>query len=173
MGTQAVTAFTEPSQAATTDQIATPGLVAPKVISASISVVNTPNDDDMTRIITEKNSETGLFVGWLVCVLGPQRGQDLHLRAGFNSIGRDETNNIRLSADEGLAPGSHAKIFFDSRNATFLLLSSRSDTPLQLNQLVLLQPTLLRPFDRIHLGVQGFVFVPLCGENFSWPKLPV
>jgi len=67
-------------------------------------------------------------VGWLVALDGPQRGEDFRLREGQNTIGSDETSDVKLRG-EGIS-GRHASLRhrdgvysitdLDSTNGTFL-----------------------------------------------------
>jgi hypothetical protein len=67
-------------------------------------------------------------VGWLVALDGPQRGEDFRLRDGQNTIGCDESSDVKLRG-EGIS-ARHASLRYregvysltdlDSTNGTFL-----------------------------------------------------
>ena len=81
-------------------------------------------------------------VGWLACVAGPSRGKSYTVRGGVNSIGRSERMDIVITGD--------------GRNIVYL------------NDEEVYTPMLLNAYDVIDFGETKLLFVPLCGQRFTW-----
>jgi hypothetical protein len=109
------------------------------------------------------------MVGWLVCVTGGEAGRDYRIQSGTNSIGRSPSNRIAVN-DASVANDQHASIVFDAANATFHLRPGWSRGLVFVNDKLVLNPLVLKSYDKITLGQSTFVFVPLCGDRFGWPK---
>lgn len=107
-------------------------------------------------------------VGWLVCIEGPDRGMDFRLRARINTIGRGESNDVRVKGDKTISSHAHAKIAYDARHNNFQLLPGEGANINYLNDQPVYTPVPLRAYDRVDLGESRFLFVPLCGERFQW-----
>ena len=109
-------------------------------------------------------------VGWLVCVTGPNTGRDYRLFARINTIGRAEKNDVCLKGDNTISSQNHAKIAYAARKNDFYLLPGDSTNTIYLNDEPVYEKEKLRAYDRIILGNDTEVlFVPFCGEQFSWP----
>ena len=49
-------------------------------------------------------------VGWLVCINGPEKGNDYRLKAKINTIGRGEGNDVCVKGDKTISSHAHAKL---------------------------------------------------------------
>lgn len=59
-------------------------------------------------------------VGWLVVVSGPGKDRALTLGYGTNSIGRGETDRVRIDfGDNQILRGGHSTVTYDPRGRTF------------------------------------------------------
>jgi hypothetical protein len=119
----------------------------------------------------EKSAETASdpVVGWLVVVKGPGRGNALQLGYGFNDIGRDASQRVRLDfGDEKISRLKHVRLFYDARARKFSLTLGDGINPTYVRGEALLAPTELKSGDRIQLGDTDLLLVALCGENFEW-----
>src|SRR6202035_5316993 len=109
-------------------------------------------------------------VGWLVVVHGPEKGRDYHIRSDNNTIGRSEEMYICISGDESISRERHAVITFDPQQNAFHLCPGEGRGLVYVNGEVLLADRKLQAYDQIQLGKTKLIFVPFCGEKFSWGK---
>jgi FHA domain len=110
-------------------------------------------------------------VGWLVVVKGPGRGRALSLGYGFNSIGRDPSQRVRLDfGDSQISRLSHAKLFYDPKSRKFMMTLGEGINPTYVRTEALLVPTEIKSGDRIVMGQTELLFTALCGENFEWSE---
>ena len=107
-------------------------------------------------------------VGWLICVKGSNRGKDYKLRAGNNRIGRNADMEIRIEGDERISRENAAMITYDDYEKIFILTAGRTRNLVRVNKKMVVSTQILGIYDRITVGQTDLIFVPLCGENFSW-----
>ena len=107
-------------------------------------------------------------VGWLVCIQGPCLGWSFHIGAGNNTIGRKEENRIVVPGDMKISGIRHAAIAYEPKRRNFYLHPGESSGLTYLNDEYITAPQKLSPRDIIELGDTKLLFVPLCGEDFSW-----
>lgn len=107
-------------------------------------------------------------VGWLVCVGGCNFGQCFNISAGKNSIGRSEENRIVIPDDNGISRIKHALIVYEPKKRNFYLQPGDSSGLTYLNEDYITDSQKLTAHDMIELGDSKFMFIPLCGEAFSW-----
>jgi hypothetical protein len=108
-------------------------------------------------------------VGWLVIVDGPGKGADLAIRAGQNRIGRSRKMDLVLDyGDSAISSENHALLVFDYQNNSFFIRHGEGKNLTYLNDQPVLETRPLSGFDRIKLGSTQLLFVPFCGERFSW-----
>ena len=102
---------------------------------------------------------------------GPYYGQSFALHSGRNKIGRSQDFDVRLLNDESVSRSCVAVIMFDAKASTFSIISGDSDSLCYVNGEALYERKVLVGYEQIELGDSErnmFVFVPLCGEQFSW-----
>ncbi len=109
-------------------------------------------------------------VGWLVIISGEQRGKSVQLKAGRNFIGRAETNDIVLAGDKTISREKHAIIVFEPRTQSFLLQPGTSKELFYVNNEVVLDTKAIQAYDVLDIGKTKLVFIPFCGELFSWDE---
>lgn len=110
-------------------------------------------------------------VGWIVCVKGSYYGQSFALHSGKNKMGRSQEFDIRLLNDESVSRSCVAAIVFDTKMGAFSIIPGDSDSLCYVNGEALYERKTLVGYEQIELGDSErnmFVFVPLCGEQFSW-----
>ena len=107
-------------------------------------------------------------VGWLACVAGPSRGKSYTVRGGVNSIGRSERMDIVITGDLKISAENHAKISYSDKHNRFNLLPGEGRNIVYLNDEEVFTPMPLRAYDLIDFGETKLLFVPLCGERFTW-----
>lgn len=107
-------------------------------------------------------------VGWLVCVKGHNFGRSYPICAGKNSIGRSQDNRIVIAGENSVSRQKHAIIVFEPRHRDFYLQPGDSSGLTYLNDDYLMEMKKLSARDVVDLGESRFIFVPLCGEDFTW-----
>lgn len=125
---------------------------------------------------TEKKQESNSWqkelqepaVGWLVCIAGKYLGTEFRIVAGRNSIGRKESNYICLDGEESVSREKHAWLIYEPRKRDFFLQPGESSGLTYVNDEPLLEVRRLQHSDIIEFGDAKFIFIPLCGEKFSW-----
>ena len=141
----------------------------PVSVDRSVSTPSTPFQP--TMIGGDLNVPGGVepVVGWLVCVEGPMRGNDYRLHAGYNYIGR-ELGDVRISGDQQMSRQNHAMVAFDDADGIYYAGPSAGRNLLKVNGKTVLNAVELNRYDIISIGTTKLMFVPLCGEHFSWKK---
>lgn len=109
-------------------------------------------------------------VGWVVCVAGPYLGRAFECKVGRNRFGRTPGYEICLPEDTAVTRDAHAVLIYDPKEKQFYLQAGSSDGLAYLNGDLLFSHESLHPYDMIALGNSRFVFLPLCGERFSWDE---
>ncbi len=129
---------------------------------------STAADIGVTVAMVRKKIGIDPVVGWLVCVAGPEQGRDYRIRSERNGIGRGADMAICISGDEAISRENHAFISFNPRKGSFRIAPGDSRGMTYLNGEEVDVPMPLTAYDRIELGQTHLLFVPLCGEHFSW-----
>lgn len=106
--------------------------------------------------------------GWLVCIEGAKPGTDYKIHDGKNFVGRGDDMDIQILGDNSINRKNHAIIVYDSKKMNTVILPGDSVGLAYLNDEAVYVPTELQPYNVITLGKSRFLFVPLCGTNFSW-----
>ena len=107
-------------------------------------------------------------VGWLACVEGPSRGKSYTIRGGVNSIGRSERMDIVITGDLKISSENHAKISYSDKHNRFNILPGEGRNIVYLNDEEVFTPMPLKAYDLIDFGETKLLFIPLCGERFTW-----
>lgn len=107
-------------------------------------------------------------VGWLACVAGPSRGKSYTVRGGVNSIGRSERMDIVITGDLKISSENHAKISYSDKHNRFNILPGEGRNIVYLNDEEVFTPMPLNAYDLIDFGETKLLFIPLCGERFTW-----
>jgi len=137
-----------------------------------------------TQIIEGPEDSNGLtsqpvVVGWLVGIDGEGKGNDYRLHSGYNRIGRGENMDIPLT-DKRISREAALEIAYDSLSNAYFANSGGGKCLSYINRKLLMGTQALAPFDRIQLAIDNrgkgeiiseLLFVPLCGEKFSWAEM--
>ena len=110
----------------------------------------------------------GPVVGWLVCIQGPCLGWSFQIGAGNNSIGRKDENRIVIPSDMKISGIRHATITYEPKRRNFFLQPGEASGLTYLNDEYIDSSKKLSHKDIIEMGDTRLLFVPLCGEDFSW-----
>ncbi|HWP97264.1 MAG TPA: FHA domain-containing protein [Syntrophomonadaceae bacterium] len=111
-------------------------------------------------------------VGWLVCIEGPERGRDFRIHGEKNFIGRSEKMDIPVVGDESISRENHSIVSYNPKKNIFRIYPGDSRGLVYLNEEEVISPVALNPYDIIELGQTKLLFVPFCGERFSWQQEP-
>ena len=111
-------------------------------------------------------------VGWLVCTEGPSRGKSYTIRGGINSIGRSDRMDITITGDRTISAENHARLSYSDKNNRFNLLPGDGRNIVYLNGEEVFSPMPLKAYDQIDFGATKLLFIPLCGEQFTWTPEP-
>ncbi|NBT44089.1 MAG: FHA domain-containing protein [Gammaproteobacteria bacterium] len=128
------------------------------------------NAIDPTATVAVMPRKLGIdpVVGWLVCIEGADKGRDFRIKAEKNFIGRDPSMDVCIPGDQGISRVKHAVINFDNRTSSYLLLPGEAHGNVYHNGSVVLGPQPLNPYDVIEIAQTKLVFIPFCGEKFTW-----
>lgn len=107
-------------------------------------------------------------VGWLVCIKGPYRGKAFNCHVGRNRIGRNRDMEICLAEDMAVTREPQAILIYEPKQRRFYLQAGTGDGLAYLNSTLLFEHEDLHAYDHLALGNSEFVFLPLCGDHFSW-----
>ena len=113
-------------------------------------------------------------VGWLVIIEGPGTGASVTLGYGKNILCgamTDQTGRVAIDfGDADIDPAEAAIVTFDHLNGRFFITDGRGGMPSYVNRDVLLAPKELHARDELRIGGTVMLFVPFCGEAFSWEE---
>lgn len=111
-------------------------------------------------------------VGWLVVLEGPGRGRAVNVYAGMNSVGRDESQRIRVDfGDGGISREGACFITFEPKRRTFHINHGGKANIVYLNDEAVLTPVPLGNGQMIAIGATKLRFVALCGPEFNWEDM--
>lgn len=108
-------------------------------------------------------------VGWLVCIDGPVRGVDFRIHAGYNYIGRDY-GDIHIKGDQQISRENHAMVAFDNTDNVFFVGPAAGRNLIKVNGKTVINAVEINRGDIISIGTTKLIFIPLCGEDFSWSQ---
>lgn len=109
-------------------------------------------------------------VGWLVCVVGPDRGKDFRIHSERNFIGRSEKMDIVITGDDSVSRDNHAIVSYNPKQNIFRVYPGESRGLTYLNDEEVITPQELKAFDVIELGQTKLVFIPFCSDKFVWSQ---
>ena len=107
-------------------------------------------------------------VGWIVSVKGPYQGRAFMCKAGKNRIGRAANMDICLTEDAKVSREAHASIIYEPKQRKFYVLAGKGSGLTYLNGELIFEHADLMSYDKLSIGKSEFVFLPLCGDRFSW-----
>ena len=99
---------------------------------------------------------------------GKNKGKEYRIHSDNNFVGRSEKMDICIKNDDTISRENQAILTYDSAEKMFYLSPGSGRSIVKVNGKAVFQTTELAGFDRILLGKTEFVFLPLCGENFTW-----
>ncbi|NOZ09450.1 MAG: FHA domain-containing protein [Gammaproteobacteria bacterium] len=125
---------------------------------------------EATQILRTRGREP--VTGWLVVTEGEGKGASLPIHHGVNTIGRDPNETLSLNfndvGDAEIARREQARLTFDPKGKLFYLQHGTGKNLTYLNDKPVLELTTLTAYDQITMGNTTLIFVPFCGDQFSW-----
>ncbi|MBQ0012391.1 MAG: FHA domain-containing protein [Clostridiales bacterium] len=109
-------------------------------------------------------------VGWLISIKGNHLGESFCIYAGANSVGRDTNNRIVLSQDSLVSRVKHAIITYEPKHRNFYIKPGESSGLTYVNEEYISETKQIVAGDIVELGESQLMFIPLCGESFSWER---
>ena len=111
-------------------------------------------------------------VGWFVAVSGPCRGTDYRIHTNYNYIGREE-GDICVHGDPAISAVRDSSIAYVAKTNRFYIAHEQGlNTVLVNDEPVMGGSRELNANDIVTIGSTQFIFVPLCGTEFSWRDWP-
>ena len=110
--------------------------------------------------------------GWLVCICGEAKGKRYNIVSGLNYVGRRKDMDICIEGDISISRYRHAVVEYSEERKEFLLRLGESKEKIYITrdrQKRILEGTIkLEAYDVITLGRTELMFVPFCGDRFTW-----
>ena len=110
--------------------------------------------------------------GWLVCICGEAKGKSYNIVSGLNYVGRRKDMDICIEGDISISRYRHAVVEYNEERKEFLLRLGESKEKIYITrerQKRILEGTIkLEAYDVITLGRTELMFVPFCGDRFTW-----
>ena len=110
--------------------------------------------------------------GWLVCICGEAKGKSYNIDSGLNYVGRRKDMDICIEGDISISRYRHAVVEYSEERKEFLLRLGESKEKIYITrdrQKRILEGTIkLEAYDVITLGRTELMFVPFCGDRFTW-----
>ena len=130
--------------------------------------VNIRRDDQATVAYGAGSFRNNPPCGFLICYAGPHIGTYHPIHFERNTIGRSMEMDIPLMDDLGISRNKHAILSFDPKSQHFTLIPDPEKSIIYVNGEECVSPIQLKAYDRIEVSETGLIFLPLCGEQFSW-----
>lgn len=135
----------------------------------------TPDDDNRTVSYYSQKITQPVFqepvVGWLVATKGKYFGQSFNLKSGRNFIGRSITMDVCLEGENSVSRERHAVIIYEPRERLFIAQPGDSRELFYINDEVVLDNIVLKPYDVISMGKVDMIIIPCCTKQFAWEDL--
>lgn len=151
-----------PTEPITADDYPAPG-PAP---SPDPNVTPAEDEPNVTKPYDEANLGFVPTVGWVICIRGPHKGQDFRLVTGYNKIGRSSEMAVSLPMDDQISRDSHAIIAYEPIKKKFFAAGDKN--MIYINDSFIMGMQEIHANDVIRVGASELMFVPLCGDVFSW-----
>ncbi|HKV53287.1 MAG TPA: FHA domain-containing protein [Candidatus Binataceae bacterium] len=126
------------------------------------------SEPGVTRVVQRLGSGVDPVVGWLVCVVGPDKGRDFRIHGQRNFIGRAPSMDIVVEHDDSVSRDKHAIVTYEPRKNEFWLAPGESSGLVYLNSELVNGPERLKARDIVEIGRTRLMFFPLCDEQFRW-----
>lgn len=127
--------------------------------------------DKGAEVVQEQRvQEFDPVTGWLVCIEGPDKGQDYKIKSEKNFVGRASNMDICIAGDSSVSKENHAIVSFNPKKRTFKVHPGEGRGLVYLNGDDIDAAKEIKSYDIIELGNTKLLFIPLCGESFGWEQ---
>lgn len=137
---------------------------------AETARISSDLDDTKTVCFFNLEGQDDPVVGWLVCLTGSHQGESFSLKSGRNNIGRASNMDVSLPSERSISRDRHAVLTYEPIHREFIIQAGESNGLTYLNQELVVTFKQLHDRDKLVLGQASFLFVALCGEDFSWDE---
>ena len=107
-------------------------------------------------------------VGWLVGISGTEYGTIYTLKSGNNKIGAQRGLDVYLKSAQDLSEACQIIVAYNTENKKFSVQAGNARELSYVNGEVILINRNLQARDKIQIGKNSFIFIPLCGDDFNW-----
>jgi hypothetical protein len=139
---------------------------SPRAASSSGAMLAVQPPPMERTVAAHMKAQKRYVVGWLVGLNGSSRGESYPVRMGRNVIGRDHRSDIVIQDEQ--ASSHHADLVFRPEERRFILMDHNSTNGTYVNETEIEPRRDLLPKDVIRIGLQKFLFTPLCHDGFHW-----
>jgi hypothetical protein len=149
----------------------------------STQVLGRPGSADRTRLFGQGEMQGAAgdadamadpVVAWLVVVDGPGRGSSITLGYGQNSIGRGQSERVRIDfGDTQISRENHCFIIYEPNDREFTVLRGTGKGLSYLNQKVIIEPRPIRSGELLRVGATTLRFMAFCGPDYDWQDGPL
>ncbi len=152
--------------------MAAPSGVTPSDIGKTMAAPAFRMAADAGKTVGIMQKKTGIdpVVGFVIITEGPQRGVFYKLSSGRNFIGRASDQDVVLADDDTISREGHAIITYDAKHNAFFVSAGGSRGITYLNDKLVDSAEPLKAYDVIEVGKTSLVFLPLCGDKFTWKE---
>lgn len=134
------------------------------------------SEDETTNKVLEVAENTVIYVdetdkllvGWLVCILGPEKGKDYKIHTERNFIGRSDSMEIVIKLDKKIEYENHCSIAYNPKQRIFVITPGSSNSLIYVNNKAIYESKQINNFDVIEIGSSRFIFTEFCGNHFDW-----
>lgn len=142
-------------------------VVEPAAKSEGRPQARSAEDDDKTMPYLGETEGIEPVTGWLVCIEGPQQGQDYRIMAEKLHRPRRGYAHPHYRRQQNF-PQKPRRDRLRSEKRNFYLLPGDASGLAYHNNEAVYTPVELTAYDVIQLGGSTFIFIPLCGVHFEW-----
>lgn len=103
--------------------------------------------------------------GWLVGIVGENKGRSFEVHMGKNFVGRSMKMDIHIN-DPQVSRENHCSVIFEPNACEFYVLQGEGIT--YHNDSILADAKVLADGDNIEIGGSKYIFVPYCKEGRNW-----
>ena len=150
-----------------------PNMPQTPVMNNASNMPQTPMMNNALSAVHQPAEIPGMPVtGWLVCICGEAKGKSYNIVSGLNYVGRRKDMDICIEGDISISRYRHAVVEYSKERKEFLLRLGESKEKIYITrdrQKRILEGTIkLEAYDVITLGRTELMFVPFCGDRFTW-----
>ena len=150
-----------------------PGYRPPAPFAAPGARPGTDQERGKTRMFYSKTFSSEPIGGWLVCVMGSDRGKAFRVSVGKDTIGRSDTKKYKINLSDEKISRSHPMGVItyipDSHEFYFTADPTGNLTP-YVNGAPVLTQTVLRNYDELRIGGTVLLFRAFCSEKMNWEQ---